>query len=70
MIVRMNYERFEGPDGLEIRVPIDEGYRTCAECGGDCDPEPTALDGLGVRIAFVCPEHGVHSMVDPFEDKR
>jgi hypothetical protein len=27
-------------------------------------------DGLGARIAFVCPEHGVHSVVDLFEDKR
>lgn len=66
----MNYKRFIGPDGLVIRVPADEEYRTCAECGGDCVPEHAALDGSGVRIAFVCPEHGVHSVVDPFEDKR
>lgn len=48
----------------------DEGYRRCSECGGDCDPEPSALDSLGVRITFVCPEHGPQSIVDPFQDQR
>lgn len=66
----MEYDPVDGPDGLEIRVPRDEGYRTCAECGGDCMPDPSAVDGLGVRIAWVCPNHGVHSIVDPFEDLR
>lgn len=46
------------------------GYRTCSECGRDCDPEPTALDGLGVRIVFTCPTHGIHSVIDPFESRR
>lgn len=50
--------------------PEDASYRTCTECGGDCEPEPTAIDGLGVRIVFVCPEHGAQNIVDPFADKR
>ncbi|MFE7067187.1 hypothetical protein [Microbacterium sp. ER1] len=66
----MDYERFDGADGLEIRVPKNEGYRTCAECGADCLPEPTDIEGAGIRIAFVCPDHGVHSFIDPFEGRR
>lgn len=54
----------------ELTSAGDEGYRTCAECGADCTPEPSAIDGLGVRIAFVCSEHGVHSVLDPFEGLR
>ena len=48
----------------------DESYRTCSVCGGDCEPEPTGADDLGVRILWVCPDHGVHSVVDPFEKLR
>ncbi|WP_106848508.1 hypothetical protein [Blastococcus sp. Marseille-P5729] len=50
----------------------DEGYRTCAHpvgegvCGRDCDPDPVPTDA-GMRIAFTCPVHGVHSVVDPFD---
>ncbi|WP_454293551.1 hypothetical protein [Salana multivorans] len=66
----MDYQRIDGPDGMEIRVPRDEEYRTCSVCGGDCYPDPTGVDGLGVRIAFVCPDHGAQSIVDPFEDLR
>lgn len=67
----MEHDGVEIPDDLEIRVwDMDSGYRTCKVCGGDCEPEPGGADGYGVRIMFVCPEHGVHSMVDPFEDKR
>lgn len=60
------------PDDLEISTwDESSGYRTCAECGGDCEPEPCdAGEGQGVRIAFACPTHGVHSVVDPFEGKR
>lgn len=47
----------------------DEAYRTCAECGGDCEPEPIPTDA-GMRIAFRCPTHGVHTVIDPFEDLR
>lgn len=66
----MDYDRIEGPDGLEIRVARGADYRTCSSCGGDCIPDPTGAAGLGVRIAWVCPEHGVHSIVDPFEHLR
>lgn len=55
---------------LTFGADDDEAYRTCAECGGDCAPEPTTLEGVGVRIAFICPTHGVHSVFDPFENKR
>lgn len=48
----------------------DEGYRTCATCGGDCEPETVSEDGLGVRVVFSCPEHGVRAIVDPFSDPR
>ena len=57
-----------GSDGASWNP--DEGYRTCSECGGDCEPEPTGADRLGVRILWVCPDHGVHSVVDPFEKLR
>jgi len=61
----------EIPDHPEIRVwDSDNGYRTCPVCGGDCVSEPSGADGHGIRIMFVCPEHGVHSIVDPFADKR
>ena len=48
----------------------DEAYRTCPECGEDCEPEPFELPGAGIRIAFRCPPHGVHTVVDPFEGHR
>lgn len=58
----------------EIRIGDGSGneqYRTCAECGHDCVSEPFHADsGDGIRIAFVCPEHGLHFVVDPFEGKR
>lgn len=45
---------------------LDESYRTCPQCGCDLDPEPfTAPEG--VRIAFACEVHGIHTVVDPFE---
>lgn len=52
-------------------IDADDRYRICSECGGDCYPDTSAgADGQGVRIAFVCPKHGLHSIVDPFEDHR
>lgn len=66
----MEYQEIDGPDGLRIRVPTSDDYRTCSECGGDCEPEPTGSDGHGVRFLFVCPTHGVQSIVDPFADLR
>lgn len=58
-------------DDLCFGPPEDESYRMCAEFGRDRHPDQNvSADGLGLRIAFVCPEHGVHSVIDPFEDKR
>lgn len=54
------------------RDPADrdeQSYRECAECGGDCTPEPVPTE-QGMRIAFTCPQHGVHSFLDPFNDLR
>ena len=45
----------------------DESYRTCEQCGGDCIPEPMPTD-RGIRVAFICPDHGPHSFIDPFSD--
>ncbi|WP_346057714.1 hypothetical protein [Leucobacter alluvii] len=39
----------------------NEQYRTCAECGGE---------GVGIRSAFSCSEHGLHGVTDPFERTR
>ena len=47
----------------------DEAYRTCVDCGGDCEPEPMLTDE-GMRIAFGCPTHAVHTVLDLFEDLR
>lgn len=48
----------------------NEQYRTCTVCGGDCEPEIIeAGAGKGFRSAFVCPEHGLHSLTDPFDNK-
>lgn len=56
-------------EDFDSMVCRDQSYRTCSECGRDCHPDPSAgADGLGVRIAFVCLEHGIHSVVDPFAD--
>lgn len=67
----MEDEDAEIPGDLEIKVwDPDSGYRTCPECDGDCTPEPSGSDGHGIRIMFVCPRHGAHSVVDPFEDMR
>lgn len=67
----MDYDRIERPDGLEIRVPTDNAYRTCSVCGGDCEPDTSlSAGGSGIRLAFVCREHGVQSLVDPFDELR
>lgn len=47
----------------------NEQHRSCPQCGADCPPESFETDD-GLRIAFVCAEHGVHSVLDPFEDNR
>lgn len=48
---------------------MDEAYRTCACCGRDCEPEGVPTEH-GIRIAFLCPEHGVHTIIDPFKAQR
>ncbi|WP_166788493.1 hypothetical protein [Cryobacterium sp. TMS1-13-1] len=47
----------------------NEQHRTCPQCAVDGQPEPFEADD-GFRVAFVCAEHGVHSVVDPFEGER
>lgn len=42
-----------------------ETYRTCLQCGRDCLPEAFSTSE-GMRIAFACQEHGVHTVVEPF----
>jgi len=48
----------------------EESYRTCADCGRDCEPVPFTTASEGIRISFICPIHGVHTVVDPFEGDR
>lgn len=43
-----------------------ELHRTCPECGRDCEPVPFEVDNR-MRISFVCPLHGVHTVIDPFQ---
>ncbi|MDP3949511.1 hypothetical protein [Microbacterium sp.] len=47
----------------------DQQYRTCPKCGRDCEPIPFATD-QGMRLSFICPLHGVHTVIDPFEGAR
>ncbi|MBO1740503.1 PIN domain-containing protein [Leifsonia sp. TF02-11] len=47
----------------------ESSSRTCAQCGRDCMPEPFQHE-QGFRIALTCPEHGVHSVLDPFADSQ
>ncbi|AII11474.1 hypothetical protein [Rhodococcus opacus] len=54
---------------LDLFARDDESYRTCAECGRDCESEPFSA-GAGIRISFVCPAHGVHAVIDPFAHLR
>ncbi|WP_423494520.1 hypothetical protein IM711_02355 [Microbacterium esteraromaticum] len=67
----MEFDDIGDVDGVPVRVPADDGYRACAVCGGDCELDTwLSANGSGVRIAFVCPEHGVQVVVDPFEHLR
>jgi hypothetical protein len=57
-------------DGLYLSTPDgDTVSRICSKCGTDCALEPREEDD-GFRIAFVCPQHGVQSVVYPFEGER
>lgn len=58
-----------------MKIIIGDGsgnldYRTCAECGLDCMPDPFSSCGDGMRIAFVCSNCGIHTVMDPFEQLR
>lgn len=66
----MHYFNDEDLDGPAGGASPSAGYRTCEKCGTDCSPDPIGAHGLGIRIAFVCPEHGVQSVIDPFEDQQ
>lgn len=67
----MEYDEVGDVNGVPIRVPADNDYRTCSVCGGDCERDPTfGSDEHGARIAFMCPQHGLQSLVEPFEGRR
>lgn len=56
---------------LELRVGnLSKGYRTCPECGRGCEPVPFDAEARGIRVSFICPLHGVHTVIDPFEGSR
>lgn len=56
--------------GRDEKAPVDPRYRTCSKCGDDCVPQAMGVDGLGVRFAFACVDHGVQGVIDPFSDSR
>lgn len=58
-----------GSPTMDLTIREDDGYRTCVECGADCQPDPFD-SGQGIRVAFVCSGCGLHSVVDPFEHLR
>lgn len=67
----IEHEEKCSPDGVPVRVPVDDGYRTCSVCGGDREPDSAfGSDEHDARIAFVCPKHGAQSQVDPFKHLR
>lgn len=51
-------------------MPHGDDYRTCSQCGLDCEPAPFDSAGTGIRVSFIRPVHGVHTVVDPFADTR
>lgn len=58
-------------EGVPIRVPADDFYRTCSVCGQDCEPDiGFGSDAHGARVTFICAEHGIQGLVDPFEGRR
>lgn len=62
--------RSGGSAAVHFAAQRDQRFWNCVECGRECVPELNWADGHGVRIVYVCPQHGVHSVVDPFEDMR
>ncbi|MBP1325484.1 hypothetical protein JOF28_000716 [Leucobacter exalbidus] len=58
-------------NGTPIRLPTEDSYRTCSVCGRDCESDVAfGSNNAGGRIAFICPVHGIQSLVDPFEEQR
>lgn len=48
----------------DIFEPADDG---CETCGVPLEPEPVVSALVeGIRVAWVCPDHGVSSIVNPF----
>jgi hypothetical protein len=47
----------------------NEQHRTCLQCAVNGQPGPFEADD-GIGVAFVCAEHGVRSVIDPFEGER
>lgn len=67
----MDYEEIGEVADAPVRVPTSDDYRTCSVCGDNCEPNPDfSSDDAGVRIAFICPHHGIQSLMDPFESMR
>lgn len=66
----MEHNELGSLDGVPIRRPADHSYRWCAQCGAECHPDPTSIEGIGMRIAFVCADHGINVLVNPFEGQR
>ena len=51
-------------------MPDGDDYRTCPQCGLDCEPVPFDSAGAAIRVSFTCSAHGAHTVVDPFADTR
>jgi len=51
------------------KLESDDLYRTCPECGRDCEPVPFSVGGDGVRVSMICPIHGAQAVIDPFEEE-
>lgn len=68
--VAMSTDGFVWYGGRDEKAPVDMSYLTCSSCGGACAPHTIGADGLGVRFALACDEHGVQSVIDPFADSR
>lgn len=66
----MSTDEIDWLGGQDGKAPVDPGYRNCSSCGGECVPQALDAEGLGVRFAFACGEHGVQSVIDPFADSR
>jgi len=48
------------------RYEIDD-CNTCSQCGAHCVLDPFIIEGKPPQVAFICAEHGVNAVLDPFE---